>query len=175
MSNLALNQQQKKKPLSSKEKLSVVLASGFGSGYLPIAPGSWGSLVIAAAAWWLLELPLIWYIVLVVVIFIIGVPTAGIADKYFRLRGGKEFDNGQIVIDEWAGQLITLLPLFYFDKSWLNIGIGFVLFRVFDVLKFGFAKYFDKQHDRWGVMLDDVFAGVHAAIFFSIALWIMNS
>ncbi|MFA5134367.1 MAG: phosphatidylglycerophosphatase A [Patescibacteria group bacterium] len=169
---MASNQQQSKL-IDGRTRSALFWATGFGSGYLPIAPGSWGSLVIAGAAWWLLKLPIVWYLALTAIIFTIGILVAGIADQHFRSRGGKDSDNGQIVIDEWAGQLITLLPLFYFEKSLLNIGIGFVLFRIFDVLKFGFAKYFDKRHDHWGVMLDDVFAGVHAGIFFFIALWMM--
>ncbi len=154
--------------------LSLTFATGFGSGYLPWAPGSWGSAVALIASWWLLDLPIEWFLIIIILLFIIGVAVAGSADKYFGNKdGGSKSDNDQIVIDEWVGMLITLLPLFYFEVTLLHLGMAFLFFRIFDAAKFGITKIADGWHNRWGVMLDDVSAGVHAGIFFTIALWMM--
>jgi phosphatidylglycerophosphatase A len=154
------------------QKISVFFASGFGSGYLPIAPGSWGSAVMVLAGWWLVELPVSWYVAIIVSIFFIGIWSAKIADAYYAVRTKIEHDNKWIVIDEWVGQLITLLPVYYFGKSLFIFAIGLFLFRAFDTAKFGLARFFDEHHSPWGVMLDDVFAGLHAAVVFTVVLWI---
>ncbi len=158
---------------AARTKLSLFLATGFGSGYLPWAPGSWGAAVALIASWWLLELPIAWFVGLIVVLFFTGVSVAGIADRHFERTSGIRSDNDQIVIDEWVGMLIALLPLFYFEKSLLHLGMAFLLFRIFDAAKFGIVKVADSMHNRWGVMLDDAFAGLHAGVFFFIALWVM--
>ena len=158
----------------ASRNVSIALATGFGSGFLPLAPGSWGAAVAAVGAWWLLDLSVVWYAIATVVIFFVGITVVNTVDDYFHSRGGAQSDNGKIVIDEWVGMLVTLLPLFYFEKSWLYVGIGYFLFRLFDALKFGLAKIADRAHGRWGVMLDDVFAGMHAAVFFTIVLLIVE-
>lgn len=155
------------------KKIAIFIATGFGSGYLPWAPGSWGAAAMLVCAWWLVELPLFSYLGLIFFLFVIGIGVAEIADKHFAKASGSTSDNDKIVIDEWVGMLITLLPLYFFEKSLLHFGMAFLFFRIFDTLKFGLAKVMDRLHNRWGVMLDDVFAGLHAGIFFFIALWIM--
>jgi phosphatidylglycerophosphatase A len=158
--------------LKFSDKVKLFLATGFGSGYLPVAPGSWGSAVAVLVAWWLLDLPLVFYLIVLVVIFFLGIWSVGFADQYFSAKTKNEHDNKNIVIDEWLGQLITLLPVFYFGKSLIVLAVGLFLYRAFDTAKFGLAKYFDHQPNKWGVILDDVFAGLHAAIVFTIVLWI---
>lgn len=153
--------------------LSLTFATGFGSGYLPWAPGSWGAAVALLGSWWLLDLSIVWYVFLIVVLFIIGVAVSRSADDHFEKAGGSKSDNSQIVIDEWVGMLITLMPLFFFEKTLLHLGMAFLLFRIFDAAKFGLIEVADRLHNRWGVMLDDAFAGLHAGVFFFIALWIM--
>lgn len=154
--------------------LVLFLATGFGSGYLPLAPATWGSAVMMVAGFWLLKLPIGWYLTVAGALFLLGILIVPAADKHFRIKTSKEWDNRPIVIDEWVGMLITYLPLFYFEKTWLNILIGFILFRVFDVLKFGLARWSDKKKNKWGVMLDDLFAGVHAALGLFIVLWLIK-
>jgi phosphatidylglycerophosphatase A len=154
------------------QKLSIIIATGFGSGYLPIAPGSWGSVVAAVLGWWLLHWSWGWYLAITGVIFFAGVYAVGAADEYFSQQTKKLHDNKRIVIDEWVGQLVALLPLFYFGRSIWTLVIGLFLFRAFDTAKFGLAKYWDRRSNRWGVILDDVFAGLHAAILLSFGLWI---
>ena len=156
-----------------KKTFAVSLATGFGVGYLPLAPGSWGSLVMAILCWWLLELPLGWYLALAGAIFLIGIGTVPFADKHLFQLTKKKSDNSQIVIDEFIGMMITLLPLFYFEKSIWWLCLGFFLFRAFDALKFGLAKLADELKNQWGVMLDDLLAGVHAAVAMFIIMWLV--
>jgi len=155
------------------KKFALIIATGFGSGYLPWAPGSWGAAVMLFFSWWLVDLPTVSFIGLIFILFVLGVSVAQIADNHFAKGSGTASDNDKIVIDEWVGMMITLMPLFYFEKSLLHFAMAFLCFRIFDTLKFGLAKIMDRIHNRWGVMLDDVFAGLHAGVFFFIALWVM--
>jgi len=157
-----------------KKYIILFLASGFGTGYLPFAPATWGSAVMVVAGWWLLDLPIILYLLIMIAIFLLGIIIVPTADFYFRPLLGKDWDNRPIVIDEWLGMLITYLPLFYYEKTWLNLFIGFVLFRFFDVIKFGLASRLNKIKNQWGVMLDDVFAGINSAIALFIILWLIE-
>ncbi len=155
--------------------IARIVATGFGSGYLPWAPGSWGSLVVLVPAWWLLELPIGWYLGIVAVFFFLGVAAVPSTDEYLHAQGGSAHDNKKIVIDEFVGMLLTLIPLFYFEKSIWHFGLAFIIFRLFDTLKFGLARMADRWQSHWGVMVDDLFAGLHAGIFFFVALWVMYS
>ncbi|MBU0597761.1 phosphatidylglycerophosphatase A [Patescibacteria group bacterium] len=157
------------------EKISIILATGFGSGYLPLGPGSWGAALMAVGCWWLLDLPLIWYLIIIIGFFFLGTGVSSIADRHLFKKTGQLHDNNQIVIDEWVGMMVTLLPLFFFERTLLNVIIGFLMFRIFDTVKFGLAKIADQWQNRWGVMLDDLFAGVYSAVFLFIVLWIMRS
>lgn len=154
-------------------KAAVRLATGFGSGYLPYG-GSWGSLVMLIACWWLLRLPLAWFGLIAAVLFFIGVSIADIADRHLVKRTGIAHDNNQVVIDEFVGMMITLLPLYIFPVTLLNLAIAFVVFRFFDALKFGLAKLADDLHNRWGVMLDDLVAGVHSGIALYVILLLVE-
>ena len=156
-----------------QEIISLILATGFGLGYLPLMPGTWASAATAVVCWWLVEFPLGWFVALASTVFFIGIIVVSPADRYFSAATKKESDNRQIVIDELLGTMVALLPFFYFQKTWLGVLAGFLLFRLFDVAKFGLAKLFDRRHNRWGVMLDDVFAGVHAGLILSVILWLV--
>ncbi|MCH7492170.1 phosphatidylglycerophosphatase A [Patescibacteria group bacterium] len=155
-------------------KIILWLATGFGTGYLPWAPGSWGAAAAAIMGWWLVDLPFLWYLLIIFALTVIGFGVSPAADRYLSIKSGKKYDNSQIVIDEWVGMLITLLPFYFFEKSILYLVIGFLMFRIFDTLKFGLAKLADQWRHSGGVMLDDIVAGLHSGIFFFIALWVME-
>lgn len=152
--------------LHGLDRLWVFLAVGLGSGLTPKAQGTSGSLAI------LLLVPLwVWLgfwssLLLVTVISLVGIP---ICDKAARLMG--VHDDGRIVWDEFAGQSIALLPLIYFNllmgwnwTSVLWVVAAFGLFRFFDVLKPWPISWLDaKVHGGFGIMLDDLVAGVMAA------------
>jgi len=133
------------------------LAFGFGAGLLPRAPGTWGSLVGLAAAWWLLDLPLPWRIGVVVAVIVAGIWICGESAR----RLGRH-DDQRIVLDEIAGVLVTALAVT--EKSLVSLALVFVFFRVFDILKPWPIRDVDHSlKGGLGIMLDDLIAAVFAA------------
>jgi phosphatidylglycerophosphatase A len=127
-----------------------VLASGFGAGYAPRAPGTAGALLGLALGAALLaagHLPLLFGCVAVTGLGVYAVGTLPEAT----------LDPGWVVIDEIAGQMIVLLGLPH--VSIVGLLLAFALFRLFDILKPGPVGWVDARHDAYGVMGDDVVAG----------------
>ncbi len=134
----------------------ALLASGFGVGYAPKAPGTFGSilgLALGAALLAIGHLPLLFGIVLVSGIGIFAIS---------RLPAHAAADPGWIVIDEVAGQMIPLLALT--QLSLTGALLSFALFRLFDIWKPWPVSWADKRHDEYGVMGDDLIAGALAWI-----------
>jgi phosphatidylglycerophosphatase A len=142
---------------------AVRIATWWPVGLLPVAPGTGGSALGVVAVFGLTELlDRGWNFRLVlaglaVVVFFMGVWTAGKAEAFF----GAE-DPGHVVIDEVAGQMIAFLAGPHSGWKWLLV--GFVLFRVFDVIKPFPARRSERLRAGWGIMTDDVIAGAYAAI-----------
>jgi phosphatidylglycerophosphatase A len=135
----------------------VILATGFGVGYSPVAPGTLGTLIAIPIYYFLSEIPSPLYEVTLVGFFFLSVWVSGNAERLF----GKE-DDQRIVIDEVIGFLITML---WVPKTIRFIIIGFVLFRFFDILKpFPIRRLEKRLKGGFGVVLDDVAAGVYANI-----------
>jgi len=144
-----------------KAKLAHLLSSVFYVGKLPIAPGTWGSLV--ALIVWYLIIPIIsssTLMGLIVVIFVLGVYVSSVTEIHINKN-----DPSSVVIDEWVGQWIALL---YLPQSVLWGLIGFMLFRLFDIWKPYPIKKFDDLHGGWGIMMDDVLAGIFSLIIVQI-------
>lgn len=137
--------------------LSLVWATFFGAGYAPFAPGTAGT-AAAVPLWWLLS-HLWWplYLLATAAVTLTGIAAAERAGRYYGVP-----DSGHIVIDEVAGYLVTMS---FLPRGILPALAGFVLFRLFDVLKPPPARFFDRD-PRWkngfGVVLDDLAAGVWA-------------
>jgi phosphatidylglycerophosphatase A len=142
------------------------LACGFGSGLVPFAPGTAGSL--AALLPWLAlrELPLPYYGLIVVAAFALGVwACAWVVDTL------KIADPAVAVWDEFVGQWIALTPLLLWPASPWWIAGGFILFRIFDIGKPWPVSWADRNiGGGLGVMLDDVLAGVYAALALGLLL-----
>jgi len=134
---------------------SRFLASGFGSGFFPVAPGTAGSLVALLIGAGLLRVS-VWAVLLAAVLAI------GIGLWAIRAAGGGA-DPGWVVIDEFAGQWIALLGLA--RPSLTGLLAAFALFRFFDIAKPGPVAWADRRKDSAGVMGDDVIAGALAAFF----------
>ena len=131
------------------------LALGFGSGLLPKAPGTFGTL--AAIPLYLLLAPssMIVYLIAVIVMSIVGIYICGKAAKDAGVH-----DHGAIVWDEIVGFLITM---FMIPLSWKSVIVGFILFRIFDIFKPWPISFIDKNvHGGLGIMLDDIIAGLAA-------------
>lgn len=144
------------------------LASFFGVGYLRPAPGTWGSLAALPLAYGIHQIGGFWFLVnLTVFVFITGyVATQKVTAQ------GTDPDPSWIVIDEVAGQWIALFPVSYgagmmgidITLLWPGWIAAFVLFRLFDIWKPWLVGRADRRGDAMGVMLDDVIAGVFAAV-----------
>jgi phosphatidylglycerophosphatase A len=152
-----------------------LLLTGLGTGYLPIAPGTWGSAGACA--------------VFLAVAFAAGgrqvcvtgtmLSLAAAATLLCGLLGGKaeadfgEKDPGQVTLDEWAGQAIALcwLPLGTGPRGWaIAAGAAFAAFRAFDIVKPPPIRALERLPGGWGIVADDLLAGVYANIILQFIL-----
>ena len=144
-------------PLSLKNRLAIALASGLGSGYMPYWPGTFSVVVIAPVVYWLSTILTIGtYLLIVLLLFLIGTWSAEHAGRYYNM-----IDDQRIVIDEWVGFLVTLA---FTPANLTNLLIGFILFRLFDIMKpsiIGWVQ--NNMKNSLGVMLDDLLAGIISA------------
>lgn len=147
------------------DRLILLIATGCYSGMLPKAPGTWGS-VFAMVPWFFCRsLSLSTYLATMAILFVIGFLTAGSAEKILDRP-----DPGCIVIDEILGIFITLTMAPNHPVAWL---LGFLLFRLFDILKPFPVSWFDTHmHGGIGIMLDDVMAGIYALISLQV-IWFL--
>lgn len=157
------------KQMTWAERSIVFCGVGFGSGLLPKAPGTFGS------AFALLFVPFFMaqgFTISVIVIAIMSLLGIYICGKTADIMG--VHDDGRIVWDEFAGQSITFLPLIYLGMmNWVWLLVGFGLFRLFDVWKPWPIRVIDRKVDGgFGIMFDDIIAGLWAAICIIIYLYI---
>lgn len=140
------------------DKLAANIATLGPVGHLPKAPGTWGSAAtVIACPFLFIPFSLTVRLIIIAAIFIIGAWAAGRAEKTF----GKK-DPGCVVIDEVAGQLVTFL--FFPGLLTWHVLAGFLLFRLFDITKpFPVKRAEHWLPGGWGVMIDDVMAGLYAA------------
>ena len=146
-------------------RLPLLTATVCGVGYSPVAPGTVGSL-----AGLLVYLPLRWTgspaveLLAIVVIFVVGALASTAAERHFGL-----IDPGPIVIDEVLGMLVTLALL---PVSVTGALVGFVLFRVFDVIKPPPCNHLEALPGGWGVMSDDLMAAIYAQLTLRGLVWL---
>ena len=146
--------------------MSKIIATWFYSGLMPNAPGTWGSLAAlpCAFAMYLLGFSTVPLLISVLLVFLVGWWATEIETK-----GKDNHDPGEIVIDEVAGQWLALAPLFLSHVSpspsqmifWMLVGFG--LFRLFDIFKPFPVSWADRIDTSFGVMFDDILAGLMAA------------
>lgn len=150
------------------DRVLMFIATGAGSGYLPMAPGTWGS-AVGVLLWLLLaRLGPMPYFAAVAALFALGTLAAGAAEKIVDRP-----DPSVVVIDEIVGQLIALSFAPAHPAAALA---GFVLFRFFDILKPFPAGWIDSHlHGGLGVMLDDVVAGLYALLALHLGHWLLKA
>jgi len=129
------------------------LALGFGSGLAPKAPGTFGTLVAIPLYLFLAMLAPLYYLIAIIVMSIAGIYICGKAAKDVGVH-----DHPAIVWDEFVGYFITM---FMVPVSWQSVLVGFLLFRLFDILKPWPISYIDrKMSGGAGIMFDDILAGL---------------
>jgi phosphatidylglycerophosphatase A len=172
-------------PRTAKDYLALAIAT-CGVGYLPLAPGTWGSLLavglylvieflgarfirnFAGPNSFLLFAPVSVFIaaelLLITVVTLVGIWAGSRAEKLFARK-----DPGKVVVDEVAGQLIALLPVLpKVDPGWLSILTAFVAFRLFDIIKPYPARRLESLESGLGIMADDIVAGAYGAVVVSV-------
>ena len=155
--------------------LRKLLVTGFGTGYLPVAPGTWGSAAVCG----------IFLLVCwgsggrrlcadgTMMAILVASSVACVALGRFTERAFGKKDPGQCTIDEWAGQALALagMPPGAGLRRWAIIAaVAFAAFRLFDIVKPPPARRLEKLPRGWGVLLDDLAAGVYANIAAQLVL-----
>ena len=139
-----------------------VLAYGFGTGLVPIAPGTVGSLIGVGLFWFMAGIAPAPYIAIVAVMFVAGIFICG-----QTARDVGAVDPGFIVYDEVVGFLVAMYML---PADWRWIGAGFVIYRIFDIWKpFPIHWVEDKLGLGSGIMVDDVIAGIYTLVVLYVA------
>ena len=153
--------------------MAIFLATAAGSGYAPVAPGTFGSAVGV-----LLYLPLValgpWlYLLSTLALLSLGVWASDEAERVFARK-----DDGRIVIDEVVGQLLTFAPFVMLEirAGVLWLVTGFVVFRLLDIWKPGPARWAERRFEGGaGVMLDDVVAGLMGAAVMTVLIGVLGA
>lgn len=141
-------------------KLAYALATWFGCGFWPKGPGTAGSvgailsvLLVSDGRGWSPR-------TCVLATAIAFLPAVWAAQAVARHRGAK--DPQIVVVDEVLGQWLALSGAWAWN--WTNVGLAFLLFRLFDILKPGPVRHLERVRGGWGIVLDDIMAGVYAAL-----------
>jgi len=141
----------------------ILFATWGGTGYSPIASGTVGTLAAIPLYLLLVRLSFPSYLLLLIALTLFACWVSGRAETIFN-----EKDSGKIVIDEVIGYLVTMtgVPL-----SWGSVILGFFMFRFFDIVKVPPANIIDRHmKNGWGVVLDDVVAGIYACLMTQLLL-----
>jgi phosphatidylglycerophosphatase A len=164
------------RPVLSFKDYAALAISTCGVGYLPLAPGTWGSL-LAVGFYLLLRTSFSWrvgvnqglysptflvaQILIIAVVTALGVWAASRTERVLQIK-----DPGKVVVDELAGQLIALVavPLAVESRPSLMVITAFLLFRFFDIVKPYPARRLESLHGGLGIMSDDLVAGFYAAL-----------
>ena len=138
-----------------------IIASFFGLGFFPLAPGTLASLAVVLLYRFLLHpVPLPYLMALLLLLLILGVPAA--TSYSFEL---KKTDPGRIVVDEAAGQLLVLISV---SPDWTLLGVGFLGFRILDIVKPYPIRKSERLPRGWGIMADDIAAALAAALLYRL-------
>lgn len=153
-------------PHSIWEKPSHFIAFGFGTGALPIAPGTFGTLIAIPFYLVLSALSLSLYL-FVVLLIILG--STWLCDRVSKEIGVE--DHQGMCLDEIVGYLVTMINV---PRGLIWIAAGFILFRIFDIWKPWPIRYADEKiHGGFGMILDDVLAGMYSCIILQIFAWVL--
>lgn len=146
-----------------KNVTAIFIASGAFSGFFPVAPGTVGSAVGLLLVWMMKDLSWGWLAGASIALLVIGIWGAGETCQILKKK-----DASQVVIDEIVGMMITMIGI-PVTPYWLVI--GFLVFRLLDIVKPAPAKHFDeKVAGGFGVMMDDVIAGIYGNLLLHLMI-----
>ena len=156
-----------------KSLIARILSTFFGIGYSPLAPGTMGAIAATIIYWYFLPTGGMLWLLALFALTLVGVSLSSITEKEFQDKSGDKnaHDPGIIVLDEVAG---VLFALFGISKDFPWVLGALVLFRIFDVVKPFPVNKFEKLPAGWGIMMDDVVAGVIANVILRIAMLFLN-
>jgi phosphatidylglycerophosphatase A len=152
-----------------RDRTALLLGTFFGTGYWPWGPGTAGSAATlllylafrpALSGWWL--------VASAAALFLPGVWAAGECERIFGRT-----DPPRVVVDEVIGQAITLAAIPAASQVWKLWLSGFIIFRVFDIVKPFPIRRLERLPGGWGIVIDDVMAGVYGAIVLRLALYLL--
>jgi phosphatidylglycerophosphatase A len=155
------------------EKINRFIAAGFGLGFIPVAPGTFGTL-LGVAIFYVLRSPQSTYLItsMMFIKVTVGITLVSFVIAHLAEKSFKQKDAQQIVIDEVAGVLCTYA---FVSFSVFNLVLGFLLFRLFDIAKIFPANLAqDKLKGGLGVVGDDVVAGLQAGVILYYLPWIIE-
>ena len=147
-------------------RLAFAIATVFKAGYIPIAPGTVGS-IIGLLVFWLIKDYASFTIEMFVAaaLFFAGVWASTIVEQVLE-----HHDPGVVIVDEVVGMLVALMLL---PPTITVMFLAFLLFRVFDIIKPYPARWCEQLSRGWGIMMDDVVAGLYVNVLIHIILWIV--
>ena len=157
-----------------------ILTSCFGLGRLPVAPGTWGSIPVVVVFGLLCRFgaPAV-LVSIVMAVFVVAASLVCVKFAPAAIAATGKSDPGEVVADEVAGQAVTLLsvPLamtadITAGQIWAIAGAGFLIFRLFDIAKPGPIRKLEKLPQGWGILADDLLAGVFGAVVLHISVWL---
>ncbi|WP_130470177.1 phosphatidylglycerophosphatase A [Candidatus Magnetaquicoccus inordinatus] len=147
--------------------LALHIATLGGVGLLPKAPGTWGTVATVPFAWLVKEAGSFWYWLALLLLSVLGSWATSVACRHFQRK-----DPSQVVVDEAAGLWVTLL---FLPEGWVWWLVGVVLFRLFDIFKPWPVNWLDRElPSPWGVMADDLAAGLYAGLSMTLLARIIS-
>lgn len=148
-----------------KQRFAIFIATAFGAGFLPKVPGTWGSLLGLAFVYSIQNLisNKLGLLLFISIFSLFALWTIRITEQAWKTH-----DDKKIVIDEVVGQFIACM---WFSPTPIQWGLAFLFFRFFDIIKPPPVGWIDKFQHSFATLMDDVVAGIMAAI----VLWVLNS
>ncbi len=147
--------------------LARIISTGCGIGYIPLAPGTMGALAALIVYWAVPQPSHAQFILIIIPLALLGIYAASNTEqeRIMSLGAAKGKDPKIVIIDEIIGMLVALIAI---PKTTKFLILAFVLFRIFDIVKPFPARHIEKLPAGWGIVFDDVIAGIYANLLIQI-------
>ena len=152
--------------MTVRTRAGLAIATALGAGYAPTAPGTFGS-AVGVLLWMALPHILWLQLAVILVVAVVGSWSGSVAEEHFH-----KTDPGQVVVDEVAGMMVTLVLNPVGGWGWMLV--AFLLFRAFDIAKPFPVRQFERLPGGIGIMADDLMAGIYANIALRASIWLFG-